>query len=355
MGAKQATGKRRQKVRQACSNCQRSHLTCDVGRPCKRCQIRGLSDTCVDGKRKRAKYLGADDPSPPPTLNILPTNITESKVDQALPTMPVAQDTADFLSATADLEYSTIPSVINYNPQASQSPEHFGYIPPDTVDLTNLLSLPVDGPSNSQSTLATAMPPLSMQRNAWQQPKDVYLNVMNPYPYTPGFRRLLQYVKGRFDQEKFMTILRSMAKIRPSVIACTHTLTHEDLVFMEKSFQRMILEYERYFVATGTPTVVWRRTGEIASAGHEFVSLTGWSQEQLLQMFIIQLMDNESAVHYFELFADMAFGDSRGALMSMCTLVTPDGLSVRTSSVLTLRRDLFGIPMMIIGNFLPIL
>lgn len=353
MGPKQASGKKRQKVRQACSNCQRSHLTCDDGRPCKRCQIRNIAATCVDGQRKRAKYLGADDPNIPAALNLLPTNVSDVNKVPPIPAITsIQQPAADFLSATADLEYSTIPSILNYDTRNSQSPEQFGYIPPNTVDLANLLSLPVDGPPN-QPTLAAAMPPLST--SVWQQPKDVYHNVVRPYPYTPGFRRLLQYVKSRFNQDQYMVILRSMAKIRPSVIACTHTLTHEDLVFMEKSFQRMILEYERYFVATGTPTVVWRRTGEIASAGHEFVTLTGWRRDQLLQMFIIQLMDDESAVQYFQLFADMAFGDSRGVLMNLCTLVTPDGLKIRTSSVLTLKRDLFGIPMIIIGNFLPIL
>ncbi|KAF2279075.1 uncharacterized protein EI97DRAFT_226677 [Westerdykella ornata] len=48
---------RRKKARRACLACQRAHLTCSDERPCGRCIDRGLSDTCVDGVRKKAKYL----------------------------------------------------------------------------------------------------------------------------------------------------------------------------------------------------------------------------------------------------------------------------------------------------------
>lgn len=32
----------------------------------------------------------------------------------------------------------------------------------------------------------------------------------------------------------------------------------------------------------GTPTVVWRRTGEICLVGFEFTMLTGWTREELI-------------------------------------------------------------------------
>jgi hypothetical protein len=154
-----------------------------------------------------------------------------------------------------------------------------------------------------------------------------------------------------------------MARYRPSYIACTNSLDEDDLIFMEQCFQRTLLEYEKYIAYSGTPTVVWRRTGQIAAVGKEFSVLTGWSREQLLRdahgtgagMFIVEIMDDESIVEYFEMFADMAFGDSNGASMSECTLRTPSGKTLKTSSILTVKRDVFGIPMMIIGNFLPIL
>jgi hypothetical protein len=38
-----------------------------------------------------------------------------------------------------------------------------------------------------------------------------------------------------------MRVCRAMASIRPSLIALIMNLTHEDLIFMEKCFQRTLL------------------------------------------------------------------------------------------------------------------
>lgn len=195
------------------------------------------------------------------------------------------------------------------------------------------------------------------------KPREIYINVRTPFPYTPGFHALIRYLRSRFNRQQLMKIVRSMARYRPSYIACTNSLDEDDLIFMEQCFQRTLLEYEKYISYSGTPTVVWRRTGQIAAVGKEFTVLTGWSRDQLLAdthgtgagMFIVELMDDESVVEYFETFSDMAFGDSTGATMSECTLRTPSGRTLKTSSILTVKRDVFGIPMMIIGNFLPIL
>lgn len=53
---------------------------------------------------------------------------------------------------------------------------------------------------------------------------------------------------------------------------------------------------------SGTPTVVCRRTREISLVGKEFSILTHWSRDQLLSQktFIYELMDNASAVDYWE-------------------------------------------------------
>lgn len=52
-----AAAPRRKKANRACFHCQKAHLTCDDGRPCRRCTRRGLGETCADGVRKKAKYL----------------------------------------------------------------------------------------------------------------------------------------------------------------------------------------------------------------------------------------------------------------------------------------------------------
>ena len=104
--------------------------------------------------------------------------------------------------------------------------------------------------------------------------------------------------------------------MRPSLIALQMPLSEEDEVFVEKCFQRSLLvstteethlvksgpcgpiafflrlttcffflvsqELEKLISFSGTPTCVWRRTGEICLVGDEFCLLTEWSKEELL-------------------------------------------------------------------------
>lgn len=53
-------------------------------------------------------------------------------------------------------------------------------------------------------------------------------------------------------------------------------------IFVERTFQRTLVELNKLISFSGTPTVVWRRTGEICLVGTEFCLLTGWSRDELL-------------------------------------------------------------------------
>lgn len=192
----------------------------------------------------------------------------------------------------------------------------------------------------------------------FREPEEIYARISKPFSYTPGFHKLIAYLRNRFPREMLVKMAKSMAVYRPSFIACTNSLREADLIFMEQCFQRTLLTYDNFIKVSGTPTIVWRRTGEIAYVGREFTVLTGWTQEQLMgqkPMFIVELLDDKSVVEYFELFSRIAFGDFLGATMTECTLLTPEkDVKIRAGCIWTLKRDVFGIPMMIIGNFLPI-
>ncbi|KAJ2733938.1 Transcriptional regulator of nonfermentable carbon utilization [Coemansia sp. BCRC 34962] len=190
-----------------------------------------------------------------------------------------------------------------------------------------------------------------------QSPAEVYSSVMEPHKYYNGFHFFFRHISGRMDKKDIMRVSRAIAHFRPSLVAQLRNLTHEDLVFMEKSFQRALMEYEKLIGFIGTPTVVWRRSGEIALVGKEFSILTQWDRHQLISgnKFIFELMDTKSAVTYWEKFAVHAFENSEHSVMSECCLVRPDGVTVPCAFAFTIKRDLFGIPMAIIGNFLPIL
>jgi hypothetical protein len=190
--------------------------------------------------------------------------------------------------------------------------------------------------------------------------------VTQPYPYTSGFHSFIAYLQKRFaaHPSKTLTIAKSLASIRPSFIATTKTLNREDLIFMEKCFQRTLWEYEGFIEGVGTPTIVARRTGEVAAVGKEFQILTGWTKNVLLgrapnlnvnkghsgqtpaagsgtntarqtgtntptqrtapegengekrqqPVFLAELLDDDSVVQFYEDFARLAFGDSRGSV-----------------------------------------
>lgn len=192
----------------------------------------------------------------------------------------------------------------------------------------------------------------------FKEPEEIYARVTKPFLYTPGFHKLIAYLRSRFSKDKLVKMAESMAVYRPSFIACINSLRESDLIFMEQCFQRTLLTYDNFIKISGTPTIVWRRTGEIVYVGKEFTILTGWTQQQLLgpkPTFIVELLDDQSVVEYFQLFSKIAFGDFLGATMTECTLLTPNSdVKIRTGCIWTLKRDVFGIPMMIIGNFLPI-
>ncbi len=217
-----------------------------------------------------------------------------------------------------------------------------------------------------------------------RDPSSIYTTVTAPYPYTSGFHSLIAYLQRRFaaSPSKTLTIAKSLASIRPSFIATTKTLNRDDLIFMEKCFQRTLWEYEGFIEGVGTPTIVARRTGEVAAVGKEFSILTGWKKDILLgrepnlnvnrggtasgsttgsgdntaagrttgtntpnqrnvvgpppsavapppqkeegngdgkrsqPVFLAELLDDESVVEFYEGFARLAFGDSRGSVMS---------------------------------------
>jgi len=119
---------------------------------------------------------------------------------------------------------------------------------------------------------------------AEQEPRQniVYHTVTKAYDYRESFHFLMRHLKDRYVKNDILRIIRAIAIFRPSVIALCMPLSEEDEVFVEKCFQRSVLELEKLISFNGTPTVAWRRTGEICVVGVEFSILTGWSRDELL-------------------------------------------------------------------------
>ncbi|KAL3421614.1 C6 finger domain-containing protein [Phlyctema vagabunda] len=296
-------------------------------------------------------------------------------------------------------------------------------------------------PKQRQDNKPTAAPkwPASVLGKRTRDPSTIYDTVHEPYSYTAGFHSLTAFLQRRFSPNKTLRIAKALASIRPSFISCTKTLNRQDLIFMEKCFQRTLFEYEDFMLSCCTPTLVCRRTGEIAAVNKEFTLLTGWKKDILLgneanlnintgkgsgvsasgpasggntgraglatprmntgknqegrpqPVFLAELLDDDSAVEFYEDFARLAFGDSRGSVTTKCKLLkyqTKEGLEgaeqaeakkekgmlghrvskidgeygivrlerdgkMDCSYCWTVKRDVFDIPMLIVMNFLP--
>ena len=205
----------------------------------------------------------------------------------------------------------------------------------------------------------------SMSRKRRRDTSEIYTSVTAPYQYTVGFHALTAFLQKRFNSKKTLRIAKALASIRPSFISCNKNLNNDDLIFMEKCFQRTLCEYEDFVNHYGTPTIICRRTGEIAAVSKEFSLVTGWRRDVLLgkepnlnvntggnnasgtqtgsssrgavtprmpnveidpgrpqSVFLAELMDEDSVVQFYEDFAELAFGASRTSIIGQrCSLL----------------------------------
>ncbi|KAI9511158.1 hypothetical protein F5148DRAFT_1173060 [Russula earlei] len=457
---KDKDGPRKKKAARACIHCQKAHLTCDDSRPCQRCTRRGMAGSCVEGHRKRAKYLLGEaelellkrnktgaasstvNTTTPPVQPQAPTPKPPSVMD-TFPMDPLfnsAFETPSFLfgSEVANLEYSILSAILGTssegnpptdsnsttpppsahpfstrpsseyahtwpgrpNPSTLSPSEPAGFlIPPfvptgsrssstDFLDqsfsslgpvstaptssaqtpsdpFASTASQAISATSPSQSALHPLAPrwPLSSSDSAELElsgPKtaeEVYGSITKPYDYTEGYHFLMKVLPFRFEKNDILRIVRALAIFRPSLIALQMPLSEEDEIFVEKCVQRSVIELNKLIAYSGTPTVVWRRTGEICLVGPEFCMLTEWSKEELLgtKKYIWELFENQSAVEYWENFATHAFENTAQSVYSHCVLLKPDGTPVPATFCFHIRRDLFDLPSLVIGQWLPLL
>ncbi|KAF3761529.1 hypothetical protein M406DRAFT_227281, partial [Cryphonectria parasitica EP155] len=212
--------------------------------------------------------------------------------------------------------------------------------------------------------------PQSLLGKRHRDASGIYENVKEPFQYVQGYHRLIAFLQRRFrtSGDKLMRVARALGSVRPALLSCTRTLSRPDLVFMEKCFQRTMFEYEDFMDHGSSPTLVCRRTGEIAAVNKEFTALTGWPKEVLLgeapnrndntggsttasgaatevlttpklnslnsqtekgtssdternPLFIAELMDDDDVVQFYEDFAHLAFSDSRSSVTRKCRLL----------------------------------
>ncbi|KAI5958029.1 GSM1 [Candida theae] len=218
---------------------------------------------------------------------------------------------------------------------------------------------------------------------------DIYSKDVINFEYPNSYHALTNFLKARFSgkgldleekqrkRQNLLIILKLIASYRPTFISAHKSLLKpQDLLLLEMSFQRCLIDYEKLSQLNSSPTIIWRRTGEIVSITDDLLSLLGYKLSDILskRTFIMEMMyDDESVVKYFQLFKSVAVGNLHSSISTKIKLTKKEPLvanvdidsqmqnNVGTSnyiefcSVWTVKRDLFDIPMLIIGQFLPIL
>lgn len=203
--------------------------------------------------------------------------------------------------------------------------------------------------------------------------------LLKPYNYVKGYARLSRWMDRNVSQESKQQILGPLSVLRPKFRAIAQSLTDIDLVFIEEAFERLLLDYDRVFSAMGIPACLWRRTGEIYKGNREFAELVGVEGYMLREgrLCIYELMAEESAVNYWEKYGHVAFDAGQKAVLTSCVLrfkptiagvtggttdspvsyrhvkrVLPEQGLINCCFSFTIRRDAYGIPSMIVGNFI---
>ncbi|KAI9015494.1 zinc cluster transcriptional activator [Hyaloraphidium curvatum] len=483
---------KRKKVTQACVYCRRSHMTCDVGRPCQRCVKRNIAHLChddnkqagADGQSVRSTspelvspsdhglmsasgsgnhLLGFDATTAAQVLGPLLSSThpltTESgqlhefgdhdhalaNLDSyglgslaAFPPLFAAEHSghefsilSDFLSSLDDgghfrdlVGSQSHPILLSSTHDAggllNGGPSHGGSGAPPTPHQPSLQPPPqISTPSSDglardkteRFILTAADPDDNADAQEDRLTRVIHAKfeagLLKPYNYHNGYVRLQNYMENHVEPASRNRILSVISAIRPAFRSVGQSLTDLDLVLVEEHFERLLLEYDRVFTSVGVPACLWRRTGEIWKSNREFANLVQLPMERLSmgRTCIYELMQEDSAVNYWEKYGNIAFDEGQKAVLTSCVLKNPDGNPMghpgllagnatelfasdlataereRRASIsgppgkrgsssavmpapsgrktvpccfsFTIRRDRYGMPILITGNFLP--
>ncbi|KAH8705702.1 putative Zn cluster transcription factor Rds2 [Talaromyces proteolyticus] len=183
--------------------------------------------------------------------------------------------------------------------------------------------------------------------------------MLRPFNYVKGYARLNQYMEQHMQPALRHKILRQLDKFRPKFRERMQSLTDIELVLSEMWFERSLMEYDRVFASMAIPACCWRRTGEIFRGNKEMAELINVPIENLRdgKLALHQIITEDQLVSYWEKFGAIAFDGSQKAMLTSCTLKSPNEddskKGIPCCFSFTIRRDPNAIPALIVGNFLP--
>lgn len=446
--------KKRRKVNHACVYCRRSHMTCDLQRPCARCVKRDIGHLCHDEPRdppKRnkseagmAEIAPAPDPSEaaieaqpangneryrqqsngdmqfgdggngapqivqprpispaqlhrrPPSMNSNPMNFdwNNTNVQNQFQDMHHLHPNYMFNTSEVTNEYNLLNDFLSnslldegavYSGEDAATLLNDPLLSTSSVNaMSNAMQQDNNGQSNTQQQSSMGPPPQAAAGNEISRPSSTFpvdnrardkfymtaadpaglssaedrlhkllkakydAGMLKPFNYVKGYAKLNTYMEKNISRESRVRILRQLERFRPKFREAMQSLTDMQLVLVEMWFERSLMEYDRVFASMAIPACCWRRTGEIFRGNREMAELINVPTDKLRdgKLAIHEIIAEDSLVSYWEKFGAIAFDQSQKAILTSCSLKSPEGTEggkakegVRCCFSFTIRRD----------------
>jgi len=151
--------------------------------------------------------------------------------------------------------------------------------------------------------------------------------LLKPFNYIKGYAKMNQFMDRNLLATSRQRILRQLDRFRPKFRERMQRLTDIELVMVEMWFERKLMEYDRVFASMAIPACLWRRSGEIFRGNREMAELIHVPVEHLRdgKLSIHEIFVEDSLVSYWEKFGAIAFDASQKAILTSCSLHSPQG------------------------------
>ena len=332
-----ASSGKRKKTAKACGHCRKAHVTCDESRPCKRCTKRGLSDSCQDHPRKE--------------------RIAVSSQQQPSSHLAAGFAQSGFSAVNSGAGHVGAP----YSGVVGFAAAEMGHALLSTGDMNHVYSQSI---------------PLTQQLFDYKQS---YLKLMRVVELLPAA-----------DKQIIVDSLSQLNEYYKSISCASKTSSNRSRIMLlqEETIAQMVGDYMSVLEGVGTPTAIWRRTGDLLYASREFQFIAnsllpsynnsannmGLNDSPLVEYEKLNLsavMDSQSLAEYWRHFSHICIPQSYPSLPSSFIKNESNGSLFKTTlkwqslgnlgadikcmCSISVKRDASGMPLVIIGQFLPIL